>query len=74
VGEMMISWSLLDSKYNVLEVRVFEDNDPNYAQWILEKFGQNWIQTEYNEDIHQEYISLGFSYDIETGSFINQNN
>jgi hypothetical protein len=40
-----------------------------YSEWRKE-FGENWVQTSYNNRIRKQYAGIGYSYDLVADVFI----
>ena len=76
----MAHWAELDSKNEVIQVLVTENNADEGYGFLLKNFGGRWIKTSYNTiggvhtqggtPLRKNFAGIGFIYDEQRDAFI----
>lgn len=61
-------WAKIDK--NNLVTRVLVLDDAKSHDWLIERFGGNWILASNDEGITKKYAAVGFTYSPELSGFI----
>jgi len=64
----MAHWAEIDENNIVIQVLVIGDDKS--SDWLVERFGGNWIQTSYTGAIRKNFAGIGHTYDSELDAFI----